>query len=119
MDESRKPANVEEYIQAFPENVQQVLQKIRRIIHEAAPEVKETISYGMPTFKLNGNLVHFAAYKTHIGFYPSSSGITAFEQELSDYDYSKGTVRFPIGTPVPYDLIQKIVEFRVQEVTAK
>lgn len=109
--------NIDEYISNFPENVQATLQKLRRVIKESAPEAKEAISYGMPAFKLNGNLVYFAAYKTHIGFYPTSSGIQAFKNELSSYDTSKGTVRLPIGKPVPFALVKKIVKFRVKEVT--
>lgn len=84
-------------------------------IHEAAPEAKEAISYQIPAFQLNGNLVYFAAYKNHIGFYPTSSGIDAFKDELSPYKSAKGSVQFPIDRPVPYSLVKKIVLFRVQE----
>ena len=85
------------------------------MIHEAAPEAQETISYGMPAFRLNGILVYFAAFKDHIGFFPTSSGVSAFAGELSSYDTAKGTIRLPLDKPIPVDLIQKIVKFRVQE----
>jgi uncharacterized protein YdhG (YjbR/CyaY superfamily) len=104
---------IDEYIKAFPEDVQSILKKMRKTIQEAAPEAKEAISYQIPTFKLNGNLVHFAAYKNHIGFYPTSSGIEAFKDELSPYKSAKGSVQFPIDKPVPYDLVKKIILFRV------
>ena len=107
--------NIDEYITGFPADIQAILQKIRRTIHEAAPEAVETISYQMPTFKLKGNLVHFAAWKTHIGFYPTPSGITHFAAELAPYEKSKGTVHFPLDRPIPYDLIRKIVLVRVKE----
>jgi uncharacterized protein YdhG (YjbR/CyaY superfamily) len=107
---------IDEYIATFPRNVQDILEELRRIIRESAPESEETISYGIPTFDLNGrHLVHFAAYKNHIGFYPTSSGITQFKKELSRYELSKGTVRFPINEPIPFDLIRKIVKYRVKE----
>ena len=107
--------SIDEYIDAFPRNIQNVLQELRRTIKEAAPQAEETISYRIPTFKLNGNLVHFAAFKNHIGFYPTSSGISAFKKELSRYAGSKGTVRFPIDKPLPLSLIRRIVRFRVKE----
>lgn len=107
--------NIDEYIAGFPQDIQAILQKIRATIREAAPEAVEAISYQMPTFKLKGNLVHFAAWKTHIGFYPTPSGITHFEAELSPYERSKGAVHFPLNQPIPYDLIRKIVLVRVQE----
>ena len=107
---------IDEYIAAFPRNVQDILEELRRVIRESAPESEETISYGIPTFDLNGrHLVHFAAYKNHIGFYPTSSGITHFKKELSRYELSRGTVRFPINEPIPFDLIRKIVKYRVTE----
>ncbi|WP_370575321.1 iron chaperone [Methanomethylovorans sp.] len=93
--------------------------KLRKIIRESAPEAEEAISYGMPTFKLNGNLVHFAAYKNHIGFYPTPSGIIAFKGELSSYKQAKGSVQFPIDEPIPFDIVKQIVEFRVKENKAK
>jgi uncharacterized protein YdhG (YjbR/CyaY superfamily) len=106
---------IDEYIKTFPEDVQRILEKMRQTIAEAAPGAIETISYQMPTFKLNGNLVHFAAYKNHIGFYPAPSGIEAFKKELSLYKGAKGSVQFPIDKQVPYDLVKKIVIFRVKE----
>jgi len=111
---------IDEYIATFPRNVQDILDELRRIIRESAPKSEETISYGIPTFDLNGmHLVHFAAYKNHIGFYPTSSGITRFKKELSRYALSKGTVRFPINEPIPFDLIRKIVKYRVKETLDK
>ena len=106
--------NIDEYIAGFPEDVQLILQRIRVIIHEAAPEAGETINYGIPTFTLNGNLVHFAAFKKHIGFYPTPSGIEKFKNELSVYEGAKGSVQFPLDQPIPYDLIREIVLFRVK-----
>jgi len=115
--ESRKAGlgSIDEYIAAFPEDIQKILQGLRATIKAAAPDAEEKISYQIPTFALMGNLVHFAAYKKHIGFYPTSSGIRAFKQELAAYELSKGTVRFPIGKPLPLKLIGKIVKFRVVE----
>jgi uncharacterized protein YdhG (YjbR/CyaY superfamily) len=107
--------SIDEYITSFPEEVQKKLQALRAAIKAAAPEAEETISYQIPAFTLKGNLVYFAAYKNHIGFYPTSSGIQAFKQELSIYESSKGTVKFPVGKPLPLDLISKIVRFRVAE----
>ena len=107
--------SIEDYISLFPEEVQTKLQMIRRCIQNAAPEAEETISYQIPTFKLNGNLVHFAAYKNHIGFYPAASGIEAFKQELSPYKMARGSVQFPIDEPPPLSLISQIVAFRVRE----
>ena len=110
-----KIETIDEYINSFPINVQNILEKLRKIIKESAPEAEETISYGMPTFKLNGNLVHFAAHKNHIGFYPTSSCIEAFQKELAQYKSAKGSVQFPTDKPIPYGLIKKIVIFRVKE----
>jgi uncharacterized protein YdhG (YjbR/CyaY superfamily) len=109
------PATIDAYIAQFPGEVQEVLQKIRSLIHETAPEAAEKISYGMPTFYLKGNLVHFAGFKSHIGFYPIPSGIEAFKDELAQYKTGKGSVQFPLDQPIPYDLIRRIVIFRVQE----
>ena len=109
------PQTIDAYIAGFPEDVQAILQQVRRTIHEAAPEATEAISYQMPTFKLHGNLVHFGAFKNHIGFYPVPSGMTAFEEELAAYKQGKGSVQFPLNKPMPLDLIRRIVEFRVQE----
>jgi uncharacterized protein YdhG (YjbR/CyaY superfamily) len=116
MDKSTDvPKNIDEYIAKFPIEVQEKLQKIRKIVRDAAPEATEKISYQMPTFYLYGNLVHFAAYKKHIGFYPTPSGITSFDEELAPYKRAKGSVIFPLDKPIPYDLIDKIVRFRVAE----
>ncbi len=109
------PSTVDEYIAGFPPEVQSILQQIRQTIREAAPEATEAIKYQMPTFVLNGNLVHFAAYKHHIGFYPIPSGIEKFKRELSAFKHAKGSVQFPLDEPMPYDLIRKIVKFRVKE----
>ena len=107
---------IDEYISTFPRKVQVVLEELRQAIRKSAPEAEETISYGIPTFDLNGfHLVHFAAYKNHIGFYPTSSGITAFKKELSLFKTSKGTVQFPLNEPIPFDLAKRIVRFRVKE----
>jgi len=106
---------IDEYIATFPEPIQEILEKIRGTIRQAAPEATEDISYGIPTFKHHGNLVHFAAYKNHIGFYPTSSGIEQFKPKLTAYKLSRGTIQFPLGQPIPYDLIKEIVVFRVQE----
>ena len=100
----------------FPQDVQSILERMRQTIRKATPEAVESISYQMPTFKLNGkNSVYFAGYKNHIGFYPVPSGIRAFKKELSQYKTGKGSVQFPIDKPVPYDLVKKIVMFRVKE----
>ena len=106
---------VDGYIKTFPKDVQSILQRMRRTISEAAPEAVEAISYQIPTFKLNGNLVWFAAFKKHIGFYPTMSGIEAFKKELSPYKRAKGSVQFPLDKPIPYDLVKRIVMFRVKE----
>jgi uncharacterized protein YdhG (YjbR/CyaY superfamily) len=106
---------IDEYINSFPRNIQVFLEDIRQTIGTAAPDATETISYQIPTFKLNGNLVHFAAYKNHIGFYAAPSGIEAFKRELSPYKWSKGAVQFPLDRPIPLDLVKKIVVFRVKE----
>jgi uncharacterized protein YdhG (YjbR/CyaY superfamily) len=106
---------IDEYIKTFPADVQAVLEKIREIIRKAAPDAVEAISYQIPTFKLNGNLVHFAAFKKHIGFYPTSSGIEAFKNELAPYKWAKGSVQFPLDRPIPYELVARIVAFRVKE----
>lgn len=112
-------SNIDEYIALFPEEIQEILTKIRKIIIENAPEASEKISYQMPTFFLNGNLIHFAAFKHHIGLYPTPTGIDAFKEELSKYKGAKGSVQFPLDQPVPYDLIKRIVLYRVEESTKK
>jgi uncharacterized protein YdhG (YjbR/CyaY superfamily) len=107
--------NMDEYIADFPHDVQEILEKIRLTIRKAAPDAEEAIKYQIPTFTLKGNLVHFGAFKKHIGFYPTSTGIEKFKNELSVYEGAKGSVKFPLDKPTPFDLISKIVEFRVKE----
>jgi uncharacterized protein YdhG (YjbR/CyaY superfamily) len=106
---------VDEYIAMFPKNIQSILKELRQAIKDSAPNAEEAISYQMPTFKLNGNLVWFAAFKNHIGFYPKTSAIEAFKEELSDYEVTKGTVRFPLNKPIPFNLVKKMVRYRVKE----
>jgi uncharacterized protein YdhG (YjbR/CyaY superfamily) len=108
------PKDIDGYIAGFPRNVQEMLENIRMTIRKAAPDAEETIKYRMPTFTLNGNLVHFAAFKQHIGFYPAPSGIEEFKAELSLYEGAKGSVRFPFDKPIPFDLISRIVKYRVK-----
>lgn len=110
-----KFVTIDEYIKTFPKNIQKILGLVRETIKEAAPNAEEAISYQIPTFKLNGNLVHFAAFKNHIGFYPAPSGQKAFEKELSVYKSGKGSIQFPIDKPMPLALINKIVKYRVKE----
>jgi uncharacterized protein YdhG (YjbR/CyaY superfamily) len=109
------PENIDEYIAGFSKDVQKLLQKMRATIRKAAPDAEETIKYHIPTFTLKGNLVHFAAFKNHIGFYPAPMGIAEFKDELSGYESSKGTIRFPLDEPIPLDLVSKIVRFRVEK----
>ncbi len=109
------PQTIDEYIAGYPPDVQAILQKIRAIIRKAAPGAEEAIRYRLPTFILNGNLVHFGAFKKHIGFYPTPSGTERFKKELSAYQGAKGSVQFPLDKPIPYDLIAQIVDFRVKE----
>lgn len=111
--------SIDHYISTFPPDIQETLESIRQVIREAAPEATEKISYQMPTFAQHGNVVHFAAFKFHIGFYPTPSGIVEFKQELAPYIAGKGTIQFPLGKPMPYELITKIVKFRVAENIAK
>ena len=110
-----RTVTIDDYIYSFPEDIQVILSKIRQIIHKSAPDAVEAMSYQMPTLRLNGNLVHFAAFKNHIGFYPTPSGTAAFQKELSPYKSGKGSIQFPLDKPIPYDLIEKIVLFRVKE----
>ncbi len=119
--DTNKPSyrTIDEYIAQFPAEMQQILSTLRQVIRDAAPGAEEKISYQMPAFVLHGNLVYFAVCKKHIGFYPTPSGIEAFRQELSAYKSSKGAVQFPVGKPLPYELIGKIVRFRVAENSAK
>ena len=112
-------ANIDEYIAAFPQDVREKLEQMRATIRKAAPQAEEAISYAIPTFKQNGNLVHFAAYKNHIGFYPAPRGIEAFKKELAAYEGGKGTVQFPLDRPLPTALITKIVKFRVKDNAAR
>ena len=111
----RQFVTIDEYIGTFPPGVQHILEQMRETIHETAPEADEAIKYGIPTFTLNGNLVHFAAFQRHIGFYPTPSAIEAFKDELSPYKTAKGSVQFPIDAPVPFDLVRRMVQFRVKE----
>lgn len=110
-----KKSLIDAYIAQFPEEVQEILQKLRKVIREEAPDAEEKISYQMPTFYLKGNLVHFAAYKNHIGFYPAPSGIEKFKDELAPYKGAKGSVQFPISQELPFELVRRIVKFRVEE----
>jgi len=107
--------SIDEYIIKFPLEIQEILGSLKKVIKESAPDAEEKISYQMPTFVLHGNLVHFAAFKNHIGFYPAPSGINAFKEELSEYKGGKGSIQFSLEKPLPYDLIRKIVKFRVAE----
>jgi uncharacterized protein YdhG (YjbR/CyaY superfamily) len=109
------PTTIDDYIAGFPPEVQIILERIRTLIREVAPEAKETISYQIPTFTLHGNLVHFAAFAKHIGFYPTPTGIAAFAKELSVYKGNKGSVQFPLDQPMPYELMRRMVAFRVRE----
>jgi len=113
--DSAIPKDIDEYIAGFPGNVQEILQKVRTTIRKAAPAAEEAIKYRMPTFTLKGNLVHFAAFKNHIGFYPAPKGIEQFKEELSAYEGGKGSVRFPLDRPIPFGLIGRIVKFRVRQ----
>ncbi len=116
MERARKmTSSIDEYIALYPPDVQEKLKKLRAFIKDLVPEAGETISYGIPTFDLHGHLVHFAAFRDHISFFPTASGVAAFQQELSEYKISKGTIQFPMDKPMPFDLIKRIVEFRVAE----
>ena len=106
---------IDEYIATFPKETQKILEEIRATIKAAAPDAEEKISYQMPTFFLNGNLIHFAAFKNHIGIYPTPSGTQAFKDEISRYQGAKGSIRLPIDEPMPLELISRIVKFRVSE----
>ncbi len=113
--EKNKTNEIDSYIARFPKETQVILLKLRQTIKRSAPGAEETINYQIPTFTLKGNLVHFAAYKSHIGFYPTPSGIEKFKEELSAYEGAKGSVKFPIKKEIPYALISRIVKFRVIE----
>jgi uncharacterized protein YdhG (YjbR/CyaY superfamily) len=114
-----KPTDIDSYIADFPEATQALLQQIRATIQAAAPEATETISYAIPTFVYYGNLVHFAGYKEHIGFYPGAAGIEAFKEDISKYKWAKGSVQFPLNEPLPLDLVTRIVNYRLAQNVAK
>ena len=116
---SNSPKGIDEYIAGFPKDVREALRQVRATIAKAAPDAEEAIKYQIPTFVLDGNLVHFAAFKNHVGFYPTPSAIAAFEGELARYQRAKGSVQFPLHEPMPLELIERIVEFRVGEVRSK
>ncbi len=119
MEKSPGYTSIDEYITAFPAGIQRKLNELRALIRQTVPEAREKISYQMPTFYLNGNLVHFAAHTKHIGFYPGSSGIARFESDLSGYKHAKGSVQLPLEEPLPVELIKKIVKYRVEENSRK
>jgi uncharacterized protein YdhG (YjbR/CyaY superfamily) len=110
---------VDEYVALFPKDTQEILKKIRQLIKEVEPKAEEAISYGIPTYKLNGNLVHLGAFKNHIGFYPTPSAIKFFKKDLSPYKQSKGAVQFLMNEPIPFEIIKKIVKYRVKENLSK
>jgi uncharacterized protein YdhG (YjbR/CyaY superfamily) len=110
-----KPTNFEEYLSSFPAETQKILIQVRKTIKKAAPKAEEEISYGMPSFRLEGRLLYFAAFKNHIGFYPLTTAIKAFHARLSDYKWAKGSIQFPLQKPMPFELISDIVKFRVNE----
>ena len=110
---------IDDYIAQFPPETQKMLQEMRALVRASAPDATETISYAIPTFDLNGHLVHFAGFKRHIGFYPTGRGVEAFKEELAPYKGGRGSVQFPLGAPLPADLIRRIVELRVAENTGK
>ena len=119
LSSKQKFETINDYIQTFPKETQKILNEVRRAIRTSAPKAEEAISYQIPTFKLNGNLVHFAAFKNHIGFYPGSKAIKDFQKDLVKYKSSKGAVQFPIDKPMPLSLIQKIVKHRAKENSTK
>lgn len=110
---------VDVYIASFPDDIREKLEKLRKTIRESAPGAEEAIAYGIPTFRLNGNLVHFGAFRDHISFFPTSSPIPVFEKELAPYKLGKGTIQFAMDQPIPFDLVKKIVRFRVRENLAR
>lgn len=113
------PKNIDDYIDRYPKDVQAKLRKIRATIRKAAPDATEAISYQIPTYKLGGNLIHFAAFPNHISLFPTSSGVANFQKELAGYETSKGTIQFPLDRPIPYGLITRITRFRVKESSEK
>lgn len=114
---SSKPKNIDDYIAGFPKDIQTILKQIRETIRKTAPLAEETISYNMPAFKMKKVLVYFAAYKNHLGFYALPSGNKAFQKELSKYKTGKGSIQFPLNKKIPFDLIKKIVKFRLKEIS--
>jgi uncharacterized protein YdhG (YjbR/CyaY superfamily) len=116
---AKQPKNIDEYIAGFPEDAQAAMQKVRATIRKAAPKAEEAIKYQIPTFVLNGNLIHFGGYKNHIGLYPGSKAVEEFQDELTGYKVSKGTVQFPLDKPMPIGLITKITKFCVQRNLSK
>jgi uncharacterized protein YdhG (YjbR/CyaY superfamily) len=118
MPTRQKYENIDQYIQTLPPNIQSILQQLRQTIQQAAPQAQQVISYQMPAFKQNGILVWFAAFKNHIGFFPTPEGIEAFKEKLSAYKTSKGTIQFPLDQPIPYELVKEIVQYRVKQRTA-
>jgi uncharacterized protein YdhG (YjbR/CyaY superfamily) len=119
MDAKKSPTNIDEYIAAYPEDVQARLQAMRETIRQAAPQAEETMSYGVPCFRQKKNLVQFGAAKNHIGFYPTPAAIEHFQSELAPYATSKGAVQFPFDKPLPLDLVSEIVKFRIEQVVGK
>jgi uncharacterized protein YdhG (YjbR/CyaY superfamily) len=115
MDNNRAPQNIDDYIAQFPPEIQSIMQTVRQAIREAAPQASEKISWQMPTFYLNGNLIHFAGQKKHLGLYPGANGVEHFLPELTEYKTSKGAIQLPYTKPMPLDLIQRIVKFRLAE----
>lgn len=117
---SEAPRNIEEYILSYPKDIQAYLREMYSQLRSFLPkEATEKISWRMPTFVYHGNLIHFAAFKSHLGLYPGADGVAAFEPELKDYHHSKGAIQFPYGSPIPYDLVKKIVDFKVESANAK
>ncbi len=116
---SNPPQTIDDYIAGFPPDIQEILEKIRQTIRAEAPQAEEAIKYQMPTFVLNGNLVHFAAFTHHIGFYPTPSGTAKFQKQIAGYKAAKGSIQFPLDQPIPYNLISQITKFRVKENLAK
>jgi uncharacterized protein YdhG (YjbR/CyaY superfamily) len=117
--ERKQFTTIDEYIGTFPEDVRRILEQMRQAIRDAAPDAEETISYRIPAFRQDGILVYFGAFRDHVSFFPTGSGIEAFRKELEPYIGGKGTARFPLDRPVPYDLVKEIVRFRVKENLAK
>ena len=111
-------STIDQYIKQFPKDVQPKLRELRDVIKKAAPKATETISYGIPTFKQNGNLVHFGGFKSHIGFFPGAGGVSAFSKDFANYKQSKGTIQFPLDAKMPFTLVRKVVKYRIKQNTA-